>query len=96
MQRLHLTEWVGAWAYLQFSIIAGYSFADLARNDPLAAGQYEIHLRDESSGICQKSPIFSLLQTRGESGVRYSDDRLTLYSVPAGNTRLADLPDQEF
>jgi hypothetical protein len=76
-----------------FFIRAGDKFTA----EKVRAGNYTVRYRDLNSGaVSRMEKSFNLQETSTESGIQFSQLRLTLYKVPNGNTHLEPISEDEF
>ena len=60
------------------------------------AGNYDIHCRFLDSGRLSRSESFTLEETPVDTGIKFSNMRMTLYKVKDGNMQSFDLAEDEF
>jgi curved DNA-binding protein CbpA len=63
----------------------------------LAAGRYSLRYRfTDRKGTYKANQLFELIEEATEDGVRFSNLRVTLYTVENGNLSMKPVPDDEF
>ena len=69
---------------------------DIFTIESMRAGQYDIRYRNLNSGLLLRTDPFELHELIDQTGVTYSDFRLSLYTVNGGNMQVHQISEQEF